>query len=181
MKIKLHDLYFENFMDKSEIIKLVDKIADEIKSDYTDTSNLIVIGVLNGAVPFFNDLIFKLPNNICIDFIKTSSYGNSTQSSGRIKLVMDNQMDLTDKDVIIVEDIVDSGLTQKFLKEHFLLKKTKSVKICSLFYKSCNSKTGVVPDYFGIDIPDYFIVGYGLDYAQHGRNIDSILKVVENN
>lgn len=179
MKTKLHDKYFESFLTKDQLDKLVSQLSDKIVSDYEDCSNLVVIGVLNGAIPFFKDLIFKMPNNLSIDFIKTSSYGDGTRSSGRVKLLLDNQLDLTDKDVLIVEDIVDSGLTQKFLKEHFQLKKTRSCKVCSLFYKSCNNVTGDVPDYFGMDIPDYFIVGYGLDYAQHGRNIDSILKVVE--
>ncbi|PID29168.1 MAG: hypoxanthine phosphoribosyltransferase [Candidatus Cloacimonadota bacterium] len=179
MKIQLHDKYFENFIDEKELDKIISQVSEKIRNEYKESSNLVVIGVLNGAIPFFKDLIFKLPEDISIDFIKTSSYGDGTRSSGRVKLLLDNQLDLTDKDVLIVEDIVDSGLTQKFLKEHFKLKKTRSVRVCSLFYKSCNNLTKDAPEFFGLDIPDYFIVGYGLDYAQKGRNIGSILKVIE--
>ena len=177
--VKIHDKFFDDYLSSEEISTIVKKIAAQLNEDYTDFGNVVVIGVLNGAIPFFKDLIFHLPSDLTMDFIKCSSYGAGTKSSGRVKLVLDNQLDITGKDVIIVEDIVDSGLTQQFLIEHFRLKEVKSVKVCSLFYKSVNNKTGRVPDYFGLDIPDYFIVGYGLDYAHKGRNIDKILKIVE--
>jgi len=177
--VKIHDKVFDDYLSREKINAIVKKIAAQINNDYKDFNNVVVIGVLNGAIPFFKDLVFHLPSDLTMDFIKCSSYGTGTRSSGRVNLLLDNQLDITGKDVIIVEDIVDSGLTQQFLIEHFKLKEVNSVKICSLFYKSVNNKTGKVPDYFGLDIPDYFIVGYGLDYAHKGRNIDRILKIVE--
>lgn len=180
MRIKLKDKYFEDFIPEKKIQAMVEEIAEKVKNTYTEWDNIVIIGVLNGAIPFFKDLVFKLPENLTIDFIKTASYFEDTKSSGRIRLLLDNQMNVEGKDVLLVEDIVDSGLTQSFLKEYFSAKKVKSFRVCSLFYKSVNSKTGVAPDFYGADIPDYFIVGYGLDYAQRGRNMRGILKLSDN-
>ncbi len=179
MVIELKDKKFETFLSKEEIENKIQKLATDLKATISDFSNLVCVCVLNGATPFFNDLIFKLPVDITLDYLKLSSYGNDTKSSGKINLILNNQFDLKGKDVLIIEDIVDSGLTQKFLLQHFKDQGVKSVKICTLFYKSCNNKTDLKPDYFGFEIPDYFILGYGLDYAQAGRNIDHIMKLVE--
>ena len=133
----------------------VDRIIAEIKADHTDMSELVVIGVLNGSIPFMNDIIFKLPETITIDYVKVSSYGNSLESSGKVELLLDTKLDIQGKDVLIIDDIIDSGLTQRFLKDHFSKKKARTVKSCCLFYKNTNA------DYSGI------------------RNINRILKLVK--
>ena len=171
--IKVNDKYFEDYILEEELKLSVDKIATEIKADYTDMSELVVIGVLNGSIPFMNDIIFKLPETITIDYVKVSSYGNSLESSGKVELLLDTKLDIDGKDVLIIDDIIDSGLTQKFLKDHFSKKNARTVKSCCLFYKNIKA------DYSGIVIDDDFIIGYGLDYAQKGRNINRILKLVK--
>ena len=178
--IKINDKYFEEYLSKEKINELVKELAEKIDKEYSDPENLVVVCVLNGAIPFFSDLIFYLSPKITIDCIKIASYGNETTSSGNVKLVMDTVHSVENKDVLLIEDIVDSGLSQLFLDAHFEAKKVKSVNLCSLFYKSVNNKTKKVPHFYGMDIPDYFIVGYGLDYAQKGRNLRNIVKLKEN-
>lgn len=175
--IKVNDKYFEDYISNEELKVATDRISKEIFNDHNDFSKLVVIGVLNGAVPFMNDIVFKLPKEITIDYVKVSSYGDDLKSSGDIKLLLDTKIDLNGKDVLIVDDIIDSGQTQKFLKNHFIDKFARSVKTCFLFYKDNISSDK--PDYSGIKIDDEFIIGYGLDYAQKGRNIDRVLKLVK--
>jgi len=174
--IKINDKYFEEFISEEELKNSVNRISSEIKADYSNMSQLIVIGVLNGSIPFMNDIVFKLPENITIDYLKASSYGDELESSGKVELLMDTKLDVRNKDVLIVDDISDTGLTLKFLKDHFFKKNARTVKTCCLFHK----KDSMVdkPDYSGIMIGDEFIVGYGLDYAQKGRNINRVLKLV---
>lgn len=178
--IKINDKYFEEYLSKETVENLVKELAEKITNEYKHPENLVVVCVLNGAIPFFSDLIFHLSSEITIDCIKISSYGDGTSSSGNVKLVMDTSHTVEGKDVLLIEDIVDSGLSQVFLRDHFKAKRVKSMKLCSLFHKSCNNKTGQNPDFFGMDIPDYFVVGYGLDYAQKGRNLRNIVKLKEN-
>jgi hypoxanthine phosphoribosyltransferase len=135
--IKISDKYFEDYISEEEIKKTVTRIASEINADHTDFSELIIIGVLNGSIPFMNDVVFKLPESITIDYVKVSSYGNNIKSSGNVELLLDTKLDTKGKD-----------------------KKVKS-------------------DYSGIEIADDFIIGYGLDYAQKGRNINRVLKLVK--
>ena len=171
--IKVNDKYFEDYISEKELKLSVERIVSEIKADHTDMSNLIIIGVLNGSIPFMNDVIFKLPEDISIDYVKVSSYGNNLESSGKVELLLDTKLDIAGNDILIIDDIIDSGLTQNFLKDHFLNKNAKTVKSCCLFYKK------VKADYSGIMIGNDFIIGYGLDYAQKGRNINRILKLVK--
>jgi len=177
--LKINDKYFDDYITRPDIDKMVASLAAQIKKEYPDSQNMLAVCVLNGAMPFFTDLIFHLPPDIGIDCLRISSYGDSTESSGRIKMVLDVQADVAGKDVLIVEDIVDTGLSQSFLLAHFAAKGAKSVKVCALFNKSVNNKTNRQPDYFGLEIPDYFIVGYGLDYAQKARNLDKVVKLHE--
>jgi len=170
---------FEEFISSEQIEKKVEILAKEILDTYSaekdnDFKDLIVIGVLNGAIPFFKDIVFQLPKEIIMDFIKVSSYGSSMTSSGKIELGMDTKFDVKGKNILIIEDIVDSGLTQKFLIEHYNKKEVKSIKVCSLFYKSVNNVTGIGPEFFGFEIPDHFIIGYGLDFDQQGRNLKDV-------
>ena len=177
--IEINGKSFEKYISSDKLAKKVKSLAKQIVDTYSvdnenDFRNLIVICVLNGAIPFFKDIVFELPKEITMDFIKISSYGNSMTTSGKIDLVMDTKFDVKGKNILIIEDIVDSGLTQKFILEHYNKKEVKSIKVCSLFYKSVNNVTGIAPELFGFEIQDHFIIGYGLDFDQQGRNLKDV-------
>ena len=177
--IQIKDKQFEECFSKEDLEKIVNKIVYAVKHFYVDLDNLLLVGVLEGARPFLKDLSKKLNKDTEVDYIKVSSYGDSLASSGKITLVRDCAKNLQEKDVLIVEDIVETGQTQAFLLQYFKSQNVKSVKICSLFYKSIKNKTGVEPDFYGKNIPDDFIVGYGLDYAQEGRELSRIYKLIK--
>lgn len=173
--IIIKDKKFTELFSEQELKDIVTACAQKIKRTINETENLVLIGVLNGGIPFMNDIAFSLPENITIDYVRAVSYGDNTYSSGKVELLLDTQLDLRGKDVLIVDDIIDTGRTAKFLKDHFISKGAGSVRLCCLFYK----KGTLVeePEYFGSYIGDDFIVGYGLDYAQKGRNLKNILKL----
>lgn len=158
-------LYSEN-----DLALRVKELADAIQSDYRD-KELLVIGVLKGANIFMGDLIRKIELPIQIDFIAASSYGSSTESSGVVKIVKDLDYSIEGKHVLIVEDIIDSGLTLKYLEENFLSRKPASLEICTLLDKPERRKANIAVKYVGFEIPDEFIVGYGIDYAEKYRNL----------
>lgn len=158
-------LYSEN-----DLAARVKELADAIQSDYQD-KELLVIGVLKGANVFMGDLIRKIELPIQIDFIAASSYGSSTESSGVVKIVKDLDYSIEGKHVLIVEDIIDSGLTLKYLEENFLSRKPASLEICTLLDKPERRKANIAVKYVGFEIPDEFIVGYGIDYAEKYRNL----------
>ncbi len=145
-------------------------IAKAISRDYGGTVPLFV-GVLKGAVIFFADLIRHIEIPIEIDFIATSSYGASTQSSGVVRILKDLDVPLQGRDVVIVEDIVDSGLTLTYLRDTLLRRGAKSIRIATAFDKPEGRKVPIVPDYFCFTVPNLFIVGYGLDYAEGYRHL----------
>ena len=156
---------------EEEIKEINSRLSAEINRDYgVDGKKLIIVSVLKGAMPFTTDLMKGIDVECELECIKASSYGNATESSGEIKVGLDfNRDDISECDVLIVEDIVDSGNTLKFLVEHIKAKGAKSVKTCTLFDKPERRRVDFNPDYVGIVIPDEFIVGYGLDYAEDYR------------
>lgn len=158
-------LYSEN-----DLALRVKELAEAIQSDYQD-KELLVIGVLKGANIFMGDLIRKINLPIQIDFIAASSYGTSTESSGVVKIVKDLDYSIEGKHVLIVEDIIDSGLTLKYLEENFMSRKPASLEICTLLDKPERRKANISVKYVGYEIPDEFIVGYGIDYAEKYRNL----------
>ena len=166
-------------IDEQKIENRVKEIGAQITADYND-KDLVVIGILKGAVLFMADLIKKINVPLSIDFMAVSSYGKSTRSSGIVRILKDLDEEIEGKDVLIVEDIVDTGLTLKFLAENILSRNPKSLKVCCLLDKPSRRKVAVSVDYVGFEIPDEFVVGYGLDYAQKYRNIPFI-GVIENN
>jgi hypoxanthine phosphoribosyltransferase len=173
--IIIKDKKFTELFSEQELKNIVTSCSQRIKLSINDTENLVLIGVLNGGIPFLNEIAFSLPENITIDYVKAVSYGDNTFSSGKVELLLDTQVDLRGKDVLIVDDIIDTGRTTEFLRDHFISKGAGTVRLCCLFYK----KGTLVkePEYFGSYIGDDFIVGYGLDYAQKGRNLKNILKL----
>jgi len=157
-------------VSEEQIAETVKKIADDINRDLNGEP-LLVIVILKGSTPFAMDLIRKLDMPVELDFMQVSSYGKSTVSDGFIKVKRDIEQDITGKNILIVEDIIDSGNTLFKLKNLFESRNTKSVRICTMLDKPSRRVTEVKVDYSGIEIPDEFVVGYGLDYDEQYRNL----------
>ncbi len=160
-------------LTKEEIATRVEEVAQAISTDYRDR-DLILIGILKGAFIFLSDLIRHLSIPVKVDFICASSYGDRTSSSGRVKLTKDVDLDVKNKDVIIVEDIVDTGITLSYLMKHLKSSGAASVRICALIDKRERRKTEVVVDYVCHSVDKGFLVGYGLDYAEFYRNLPEV-------
>ena len=151
-------------------------LAEQISKDYSEVSNLYVIAILKGAFIFAADLTRNLSVPHTIDFMALSSYGNSTAISGEVRLLMDLREPITDKHVLIVEDIVDSGQTLKYLLKNLGGRLPASLKTCALVKKEKETATFPV-DYLGFEIPDVWVVGYGLDYAEMYRTLPFIAEL----
>ena len=155
-----------------EIEQMLDRISAEINRDYNGTP-LVVVGILTGAFIFTADLIKRLNMPVIVDFMQVSSYVGEF-STGNLKIKKDLSYDIKDKNVLIVEDIIDTGRTLALLKEQLWSRGPKSLKICTAFDKPSRRVNELVPDYNGITIPDEFIVGYGLDLDGEYRNFDDV-------
>ncbi len=148
----------------------VRELGEQISADYAGRS-ILMVGVLRGAVIFMADLARAISRPVAIDFIAVSSYGASTHSSGVVRIIKDLDEDIAGKHLLIVEDIIDSGLTLKYLYDNLQSRKPASVRICTLLSKPSRRKVDVPVDYNGFTIPDDFVVGYGLDFAEKYRNL----------
>jgi hypoxanthine phosphoribosyltransferase len=155
---------------EEEIKEIVKRLGSEITEDYKD-KNLLVVSVLKGSVMIMADLLREIKLPCRIDFMSVSSYGAGTVSSGNVKIIKDLDINLAGYDILIVEDILDSGVTLSSLKEILLTRKPASVKICTFLDKPERRKANIVADYVGAVIPDEFVVGYGLDYDEKYRNL----------
>ncbi len=173
--IKLHDKYFKPFLSEVQILDAVKSIAEKIASDYKDEIPVFV-GVLNGAFMFVSDFLKEYQYPCEVSFVKLSSYQGLT-STGIVETLLDPPDNLKGRSVIILEDIIDSGRTLKELVHLFNNTNVKEYKIASLFYKSTIYNGEYAIDYVGIDIPDKFIVGYGLDYNELGRNLREVYQL----
>lgn len=154
----------------SELEARIEQLGQQITEDYTG-KNLTVVGILKGSNIFTSDLVRKINLPLKMDFMAVSSYGSATTSSGVVKIMKDLDHDIEGEDLLIVEDIVDSGLTLRYLKEILMARNPKSVRICTLLDKPARRKQEVEVNYKGFDVPDEFIVGYGIDYAERYRNL----------
>ncbi|HEX7066157.1 MAG TPA: hypoxanthine phosphoribosyltransferase [Bacillales bacterium] len=163
----------EILITQEEIEEKTQELGAELSKEYNGNFPLI-IGVLKGAMPFMADLIRKMPIHLEIDFMDVSSYGNSTVSSGEVKIIKDLDTSVEGRDVLIVEDIIDSGLTLSYLVELFRYRKARSIKIVTMLDKPTGRKVDLAPDLIGFTVPDAFVVGYGLDYAEQYRNLPCI-------
>ena len=163
-------------VSEAEIDSTVLRIAAEIDRDYPDRSKgLLLLCILKGSVVFMGDLMKKVTIPVEIDFMKVSSYQDGTKSSGRINIILDlHRNDLSECDILIIEDIIDSGRTLSYLAEYLRLNGAKSVKTCTLLDKPSRREVDFTPDYTGKEIPDEFVVGYGLDYAEQYRALPYI-------
>lgn len=163
----------EVLFSKEELEKIVNRLGTEISRDYAN-KNLMMISVLKGSVVFMADLMRSISVPARIDFMFVSSYGSGTKSSGAVKIIKDLDLDLEGFDVLIVEDILDSGKTLSYIMETLALRNPKSVKICTMFDKPERRQVDLKADYSGSEVPDEFIVGYGLDYDEKYRNLPFI-------
>lgn len=156
---------------REQIAQRVRELGQQITNDYAGTDELILVGILKGSVLFFSDLAREINLPVRFEFMGISSYGNDTKSSGVVKITSDLSAPVEGKDVLLVEDIVDTGLSMNYLCDNFATRKPKSVRICSLLDKPSNRKIPIGVDYAGFQIPNLFVIGYGLDLAGHYRNL----------
>lgn len=164
----------EILISEEEIKAKLKELGKRITEDYKGVDNILLVGVLKGAVLFIADLIRHIDLPLEIDFMAVSSYGASTESSGVVRILKDLEQTIQGKNILIVEDIIDSGLTLSYLYNLLKSRKPADIKICTLLDKPSRRKIDIKVDYVGFEIPDYFVVGYGLDYNEKYRNLPFI-------
>lgn len=160
-------------ISEDQIKQAVERLSLEIEADYKD-KEVLLVGLLKGSIAFMADLLKSIDLKCKIDFMSVSSYGSGTKSTGRVNIIKDVSQPLDGLDIIIVEDIIDSGNTLSFIKNYFAAKNANSVKICTLLNKPSRREVEIDVDYIGYEIEDEFVVGYGLDYAEYYRNLPYI-------
>ena len=160
-------------IDEQALDKKVSEIADEINKKYKG-EKLIVVGVLKGAFMFMSDLLKKITVDTEVYFLKASSYGSSTESTGNVKITKDIEKDIKGENVLLVEDIIDSGYTMREVLKILGEREPKALELCSCLSKPDRRVCEVKIDYLGFEIPDKFVIGYGLDYAEKYRNLPYI-------
>ncbi|MCD6396254.1 MAG: hypoxanthine phosphoribosyltransferase [Spirochaetaceae bacterium] len=163
-----------------EVKARVKELGSEIEKDYKGKGDIILVGLLRGSVVFLADLAREIDLEAKIDFMVVSSYGNEMESSREVRINKDLEEDIKDKNVIIVEDIIDTGYTLEKVKDYLNLKSPSSLEICTLLDKPERREVTVDVKYVGFEIPDVFVIGYGIDYAQKHRNLPYIGKVIMN-
>jgi len=169
----------ETLIKDSDINKRVTQLGQIISASYIDTNKLIVVGLLRGSFMFIADLVRKLDVPVEVDFITVSSYGSGMSSSGNVKILKDLDGDISGQDVLLVEDIVDTGKTLEAVIEMLETRMPNSIKVCALLNKQSRRISNIKADWIGFEIPDEFVVGYGIDYDQRNRNLPFIGKVIK--
>lgn len=169
----VYDNKFRVLLSKEKIDNRINELGRQLTADYRD-KNPIMIGVLNGGFLFMADLVRHVEIDLEVDFIKISSYGDAQVTSGNVTMLKDINAEIKDRHIIIVEDIVDTGLSVQYLKQKFLQLKPSSLKFVTLLQKKENAKVDYVVDYVGFEIPNEFVVGYGLDHKQILRNLPAV-------
>ena len=170
---KLYQDLTKVLVTRDEIAKAVKELGARITKDYAGKAP-VLIGILKGAIVFYSDLIREIDLPLTTEFMAISSYGSATKSSGVVQVLKDLNRDITGKDVMIVEDIVDSGMTLSYLKKYLADRGASSIKIVTLLDKPARRRVELTADYFCFTIPDEFVVGYGLDYDEKYRNLPDI-------
>ena len=160
-------------LSEKQLEKIVNSIAKKIEKDYNG-KEFIMIGLLKGSVAFMADLMKKIDLDFAIDFMVASSYGSGTESSGKVKIKSEGSIPVEGKHILLIEDIIDSGNTLSFVCNYLVTRGAKSVRVATLCDKPSRRKIPFTPDYVGAEIPDEFIVGYGLDYDEKYRNLPYI-------
>ncbi|MGL5020599.1 MAG: hypoxanthine phosphoribosyltransferase [Mycoplasmatales bacterium] len=168
----------EIVLHNDDIMEKIKKIAKDLDRKY-EGQNPVIIGIMRGAVYFMTDLTSNMNIDLEIDIMCLSSYGESANSSGKVKILKDIDIDIENRPVIVLEDIVDTGTTLAYLKEYFKYQNAKSVETISIFQKDGTNTKGIKADVIGFVLPDFFLVGYGLDYANRYRHLKHVYKVLK--
>jgi hypoxanthine phosphoribosyltransferase len=161
-------------VSEDELQSRIAELGKEITADYADVDPPLLVGVLKGAFVFMSDLARQIDLDVEVDFMAVSSYGSSTKTSGIVRIVKDLDLDLTDRHAVIVEDIVDSGLTLRWLRRNLASRNPASIEVCALLVKEGLQRVDPEIKYLGFKIPPDFVVGYGLDVAERYRNIPEV-------
>jgi hypoxanthine phosphoribosyltransferase len=169
----------ETLISERDIKKRITELGEDINYFYKDTKKLLVVGLLRGSFVFIADLARELKIPVEVDFMTASSYGNSMESSNNIRILTDLNTDIKNLDVLLVEDIIDTGHTLNQVIKLLNNRKPKSLEVCCLLNKFSRRETDIESKWIGFDIPDEFVVGYGIDYAQDNRHLPFIGKVVQ--
>jgi hypoxanthine phosphoribosyltransferase len=164
----------DEMISAKAIAARVEALAKEISEHYAGTEKLVVVGLLRGSFVFIADLVRELDLPVEVDFLEVSSYGNSTESSREVRILKDLRGEIEGRDVLLVEDIVDTGYTLKHVLEILGTRHPKRIEVCALLDKPSRRETNVKARWIGFEIPDKFVVGYGIDYAQRNRNLPHI-------
>lgn len=168
----------EIIIQEEEVLAKIKELSKKISDDYKD-KNLLVVGILKGSVIFASDLMKNIEIPCEIDFMAVSSYGNASETSGVVRILKDLDHSIEGKDIIIVEDIIDSGVTLDYLTKYLKGRNVNSVKIAALLSKPSRRKVDIDVEYLGFEVPDEFIVGYGLDFAEKYRNLPYVAVLKE--
>ena len=177
MNKQILDKTFKPYLTQSNIAEAIERIANQINQDYNE-KNPLFIAILNGSFIFASDLFKKINIPAEISFIKLASY-QGTKSTGNVITAIGLETDLYDRNVIVLEDIIDTGKTLSAFLPQLEHQQPKSLKVCTLLHKKAATKYPITIDYLGFEIPDLFVVGYGLDYNGYGRNLDQIMQIDE--
>jgi hypoxanthine phosphoribosyltransferase len=161
-------------VSSAEIRQRLDDLAAQIDADYADVEDLLIVGVLKGAYVLMSDLARRLTIPTSVDFMAVSSYGAATTSSGVVRILKDLDTEIEGRDVLIVEDIIDSGLTLDYLLGNLRSRRPNSIEVMTLLTKPSRRRVDIPVKYVGFEVPDVFVVGYGLDFDEHYRNLDFI-------
>lgn len=164
----------DEMISAKAIAARIEALAKEIQADFGGTDKLVVVGLLRGSFVFIADLVRELDLPVEVDFIEASSYGNATESSREVRILKDLRGEIAGRDVLVVEDIVDTGHTLKNVVELLRTKGPKRLKTIALLDKPSRREVGIKADWIGFEIPDEFVVGYGIDFAQRNRNLPYI-------
>jgi len=174
----MEDIVKKVLISREEIEARVKELGEEITKDYAG-EDILVVGILKGAVIFMSELVQRIKKPVEMDFMAVSSYGKSATSTGEVRIIKDLDNSVEGRNILIVEDIIDTGYTLQYLVDNLEKRGAKSVKICTFLDKIERRKVDIPVDYIGFEVPDEFIVGYGLDYAEMGRNFPYIAALKE--
>jgi hypoxanthine phosphoribosyltransferase len=163
-------------LSREEIASIVKGLANQISKDYSD-QELVMVCILKGAFMFLSDLVRQLQIPVQIDFVRLASYGTGMKTSGKVSVTKDIEIPMEGKDVLIVEDIIDSGRTLQFLKDRLALLNPRSIKVCALLDKKARREVEIEAEYLGKEVDDVFVVGYGIDFNETYRNLPEIYYV----
>ncbi len=167
----------DQMISAKSIAARIEELAREIEASYSDSDKLVVIGLLRGSFVFIADLVRELDMNVEVDFLEASSYGDSTESSREVRILKDLRGEINGRDVLLVEDIIDTGHTLKQVTKLLKTRNPRKLKTIALLDKPSRREVDITADWIGFEIPDEFVVGYGIDFAQRNRNLPHIGKV----